>query len=114
MLFLRMSAGGFFVLFAIEVVEGCIAGEHDFQTSPQEIAINCCTGIVFIALYIVNYYGVIQIYTAEACTDDLVMIGWLVLVGNNLVWFATIATMVATGLCGTAIAAADFASGDRL
>jgi hypothetical protein len=112
--FMGMSAGGFFLLFAIEIVEGCIAGEQDFSTSPQEVAINCCTAVVFIAIFILNHYGLIQIYTAKDCTDDLYMVGWLVLVGNYLVWFGTIATMVATGFCGTAIAAADWASGDRL
>jgi hypothetical protein len=114
MYFIQLSAGGFGVLVLIEIIEGCIAGEHDFRTSPVEILINFFTVVVFIAIYCINYYGVIELYTATNCQGGLLTAGWITLVGNNIVWFTTVATMIGTAFCGTAIAAADWASGDRL
>jgi hypothetical protein len=114
MRFIQLSCGGFFILVLIEIVEGCIAGEHDFKTSTTELAINACTVVVFIGIYIINYYGVIQIYTAKNCHGGLLTAGWITLIGNNVVWFVTVATMIATAMCGAGIAVADFATGDRL
>jgi len=102
------------LLVAIEIVEGCVAGEHDFKMTANEILINLATVVVFIAIYIINYYGVIQIYTAQDCQGHLLRDGWIVLVVNNLVWFLTVATMVATAFCGQMIAGLDWMAGDRL
>mmetsp|Transcript_4230 Transcript_4230/g.9690 ORF Transcript_4230/g.9690 Transcript_4230/m.9690 type:complete len:186 (+) Transcript_4230:100-657(+) len=114
MRFLQMSAAGFITLVVIEVVEGCMAGEQDFKTSPTEICINVCTVLVFIAIYCINYYGVIQLYTAKDCHEGLLTTGWIALVGNNVMWFLTVATMIAMNVCGAGVAACDFMSGDRL
>jgi len=112
--FMKFSIAGFAILVLIEILEGCVAGEHDFNVSSVECCINLATLIVFIAIYIINYYGVIQLYTATNCQGTLLRDGWLVLLGNNLVWFLTLATMIATAFCGQAIAGADWFLGDRL
>merc|ERR1711933_259756 len=102
--FIGVSIAGFAFLVLLEVIEGCIAGEHDMVTTLPEIVINILTVLTFILIYIWNYYGVIQLYTAKECTEGLLSAGWITLVGNNVVWFMTVASMIGAQLCGTAVA----------
>jgi len=112
--FINGSMAAFAALVAVELIEGCVAGEHDLATSPVEMLINLVTGVIFLFIYGWNYFGIVQLWTAQGCTPGLLTAGWVVLIGNNIVWFMTVGSMIGAALFGAAVGAADWATGDRL
>jgi len=112
--YIWFSVIAYVLLVILEIIEGCIAGEPDLHQSPQEMAINCGTSLIFLFIYVWNYYGVIQIFTTNKCEHYLLAAGWATLIGNNVTWFMTVGAMIGAAVCNTGIAVADYASGDRL
>jgi len=101
-------------LVVLEIIEGCIAGEPDLHISSQEMAINAGTTLIFVFIYVWNYYGVIQLFTTNTCENYRLAAGWATLIGNNVTWFMTVGAMIGAAVCNTRIAVADYALGDRL
>mmetsp|Transcript_85774 Transcript_85774/g.237597 ORF Transcript_85774/g.237597 Transcript_85774/m.237597 type:complete len:172 (+) Transcript_85774:105-620(+) len=113
-LFMMLSVVGFGIIIIVEVIEGCYAGEPDFKMSPLELGTFCCQGLTAIFVYCWNYYGVIHLVEEKHCDDGLKFVGWVTLVGNNLVWFATLGTTIVAQAFHCSFAGADLALGDRL
>mmetsp|Transcript_30670 Transcript_30670/g.65282 ORF Transcript_30670/g.65282 Transcript_30670/m.65282 type:complete len:174 (+) Transcript_30670:100-621(+) len=113
-MFMVLSAASFAVIVFMEIVEGCYAGEPDFKMSPIELGTNLVTALAAIFVYCWNYYGVIQLVVGDQCDPGLKYVGWVTLIGNNIVWFLTLATTIAAQVASFMYAGADLALGDRL
>mmetsp|Transcript_12419 Transcript_12419/g.24144 ORF Transcript_12419/g.24144 Transcript_12419/m.24144 type:complete len:176 (-) Transcript_12419:59-586(-) len=112
--FIRISAVAFGLLVVLEIIEACTTGEADLKVTGTEILINVCTVVIFLFIYGWNYWGFMQVITGRDCTEGLITYGWLTLLGNNIVWFMTVGSMIAAQICNTSVAAADYLAGDRL
>eukprot|EP00415_Alexandrium_ostenfeldii_P000588 UN0588 len=113
-LFIKLSIAGFAVIVGVEFVEGCYAGEPDFKMSALEIGTFCIQATAAVFVYVWNYYGVIQLVGETNCDRGLRSAGWVTLVGNNIIWFLTLATTIGSQVMHVGFAGADKALGDRL
>mmetsp|Transcript_123732 Transcript_123732/g.214495 ORF Transcript_123732/g.214495 Transcript_123732/m.214495 type:complete len:182 (-) Transcript_123732:42-587(-) len=104
--FIWGSVAAFVVLVLIQCVNAFLAGEPDFEVSPVEMITFGATMLMLIFLYCFNYWGFYVIMTTETkCSGAGV--AWVALIGNNIVWFSTLATIVASMVCAAMVAGTD-------